>query len=122
MALNITVQSYDQSLDFGLMADAQAMPHPRALADALRVAMDDLRALAKPDLRPAPSLVETGQAVARQVGKRVVGAMSGAVSGAVSSAMAGAVTGMITDALKAAVKRGVTGTVRSVSKPRVRKA
>ena len=26
MGLNITVQSYDRSLDFGLMADAQAMP------------------------------------------------------------------------------------------------
>jgi diacylglycerol O-acyltransferase len=34
MALNITVQSYDQSLDFGLMADAQAMPDVRELADA----------------------------------------------------------------------------------------
>jgi hypothetical protein len=28
MALNITVQSYDQSLDFGLMADARTMPRP----------------------------------------------------------------------------------------------
>ena len=35
VALNITVQSYDQSLDFGLMADAAAMPDVRELADAI---------------------------------------------------------------------------------------
>ncbi len=46
IALNITVQSYDQSLDFGLMADAAAAPDVATLADALRVAMDDLRVLA----------------------------------------------------------------------------
>jgi WS/DGAT/MGAT family acyltransferase len=45
VALNITVQSYDQSLDFGLMADAAAMPEVRELADSIRVAFDDLRAL-----------------------------------------------------------------------------
>ena len=45
VALNITVQSYDQSLDFGLMADAAAMPEVRELADALRAAVDDVRAL-----------------------------------------------------------------------------
>ncbi|MFO1268990.1 MAG: wax ester/triacylglycerol synthase family O-acyltransferase [Rubrivivax sp.] len=45
VALNITVQSYDQSLDFGLMADAQAAPDVAALAEGLRVAMDDLRVL-----------------------------------------------------------------------------
>ncbi len=46
IALNITVQSYDQSLDFGLMADAAAAPDVETLAEALRVAMDDLRVLA----------------------------------------------------------------------------
>jgi len=45
MALNITVQSYDQSLDFGLMADGQAMPDVRRLADALVDACADLREL-----------------------------------------------------------------------------
>ncbi len=46
IALNITVQSYDQSLDFGLMADARAMPDVRLLADSIAVAFDDVRALA----------------------------------------------------------------------------
>jgi hypothetical protein len=45
MALNITVQSYDQSLDFGLMADAQAMPDVRKLGDALIDAAAALREL-----------------------------------------------------------------------------
>jgi diacylglycerol O-acyltransferase len=45
LALNITVQSYDQSLDCGLMADAKALPDVRGLADALVEAMDLLRGL-----------------------------------------------------------------------------
>lgn len=49
MALNITVQSYDQSMDFGLMACAAAMPQVRDLARAIDVAFDDLRALSAPE-------------------------------------------------------------------------
>jgi len=49
VALNITVQSYDQSLDFGLMADAKAMPDVRRLAQALPAAFDVLRALPADD-------------------------------------------------------------------------
>jgi diacylglycerol O-acyltransferase / wax synthase len=45
LGLNITVQSYDQSLDFGLMADAKAMPDVRRLADEVTQALDVLRAL-----------------------------------------------------------------------------
>jgi len=52
MALNVTVQSYDQSLDFGLMADAQAMPDVRHLADRLQQALQTLRTLA-PDVDEA---------------------------------------------------------------------
>lgn len=57
LALNITVQSYDQSLDFGLMADAAAVPDVQALADALRIACDDLMAL------PLPGQAETDEAL-----------------------------------------------------------
>jgi WS/DGAT/MGAT family acyltransferase len=49
LALNITVQSYDQSLDFGLMADAKAMPDVRKLATALAGAFDVLRTLPQLD-------------------------------------------------------------------------
>ena len=58
MALNITVQSYDQALDFGLIADAAAMPDVADLAEAIRTAFDDLRALPLPgqsdEDEPAP--------------------------------------------------------------------
>jgi len=45
LALNITVQSYDQSLDFGLMADAAAMPEVHELAAAIGAALDEVRGL-----------------------------------------------------------------------------
>jgi WS/DGAT/MGAT family acyltransferase len=68
IALNITVQSYDQSLDFGLMADAAALPDVRELAEAIRIAYDDLRALRgepEPEAE-APSATElVGQATRR---------------------------------------------------------
>lgn len=47
-ALNITVQSYDQGLEFGLVAGAPALPDLRLLADVLVVALDELRALPLP--------------------------------------------------------------------------
>ncbi|MDP3084143.1 MAG: wax ester/triacylglycerol synthase family O-acyltransferase [Rubrivivax sp.] len=84
LALNITVQSYDQSLDFGLMADAQALPEVRELADAIRIAFDDLRALPRPgepdDDSPAQSLV--GQAR-----RRLTGAVGEAARKVVGSAV-----------------------------------
>jgi WS/DGAT/MGAT family acyltransferase len=45
VALNITVQSYDQSLDFGLMACAKAMPEVAELAGHLQEALAELLAL-----------------------------------------------------------------------------
>jgi len=77
MALNITVQSYDRSLDFGLMADAQAMPDVRELADAITIAFDDLRTLVRPgdpdpEAPPPPGMV--GRAA-----RGITGAVTGAV-------------------------------------------
>jgi hypothetical protein len=82
MALNITVQSYDQSLDFGLMADAQAMPDVRELADAIAIAFDDLRALPRPgdhDHADTPQTMD----VVRRAGRAVSGAVSDTVGSAV---------------------------------------
>jgi diacylglycerol O-acyltransferase / wax synthase len=45
LALNITVQSFDASMDFGLMADAAALPDLRELAACIAAAMDELRSL-----------------------------------------------------------------------------
>ena len=77
VALNITVQSYDQSLDFGLMADAQALPEVRELADAIAVAFDDLRAL--PQAQVVPTVAK--RALARALGSAAARAIkSGARS------------------------------------------
>jgi len=104
MALNITVQSYAGSLDFGVMADAKAMPDVGSFAQAVEVAFDDLRALPLPHEgqaeRDAPAAL-VGRAV-RSVGARVGDAVKGAVGGAVTSAVDRVVRG----ALLAAVGAG----------------
>jgi diacylglycerol O-acyltransferase len=71
LGLNVTVQSYDQSLDFGLMADAAAMPDVRDLARAVGTAFDTLRELSTDeDAVPA----RRAPAPARKMRKRVVAA------------------------------------------------
>lgn len=96
LALNITVQSYDQSLDFGLMADAAAMPEVRELADAILIAFDDLRALPRPgepadDDPPAPGLMQKTTRATRRLASGLSGAVTGAVGQAARSVVAGAV-------------------------------
>jgi len=74
LALNITVQSYDRSLDFGLMADAKAMPDVRLLAESIAVAFDDVRALAAERAAAAAdvSVVKSaGKALGRAMGSAV---------------------------------------------------
>ncbi|GCL61823.1 diacylglycerol O-acyltransferase [Rubrivivax pictus] len=111
MALNITVQSYDQQMDFGLMADAAAMPDVRTLADALRVAFDDL-CLLDDELNAPPTLADTGLAVAAQAGKRVQGGLS-SMGGKVGSL----VGGMVGSVVKRAVQGAVSGAVKPAAKP-----
>jgi hypothetical protein len=95
MALNITVQSYDKSLDFGLMADAKAMPDVRELADAIAIAFDDLRALTRPDEAETDDAPEEGivSRTTKRLAGGITGAMSQAMSGMVGKAAAAAVTG-----------------------------
>ena len=45
LALNITVQTYAGSVDFGLVADKKAVPHLQHLADALEGAFEEARGL-----------------------------------------------------------------------------
>ena len=98
IALNITVQSYDRSLDFGLMADGAAMPDVQALSDAIRAAFDDLRAL------PDPDDDEPEEGLVTRAGRSLGNAMVGAVSGAV-----GKVTRAVVDS---AVRQAVGGGAR----------
>jgi WS/DGAT/MGAT family acyltransferase len=45
LALNITIQTYAGSVDFGVVADRKAVPRVQALADALEAAFDEALAL-----------------------------------------------------------------------------
>jgi hypothetical protein len=90
MALNITVQSYDQSLDFGLMADGAAMPDVRELADAILIAFDDVKALPLPgehadENEPASASAASASSVGKLVG-RARRSLGSAVSAAADTA------------------------------------
>ena len=116
MALNITVQSYDQSLDFGLMADAAAMPDVRSLAEAMHIAFDDLRALARPgeddpDEPPPEGLVS-------KTGKRIAGGVAGAVSSTLGKATRGVMGSVMGSMMDAAVSQ-VTRRPRASDRPAV---
>jgi diacylglycerol O-acyltransferase / wax synthase len=94
LGLNITVQSYDQSLDFGLMADALAMPDVRELANAITVAFDDITLLALPGEAdhpdtPVPASVaqRAAKGVAKAVGKSAGSVLSAAMGTALKSAL-----------------------------------
>jgi WS/DGAT/MGAT family acyltransferase len=110
LALNITVQSYDKSLDFGLMADAAAMPDVRDLADAIAIAFDDLRALTQPG--DAGSEGAALQGLVSKAGKRLAGGIADAVTGAVTGAVTHAARSAVGTAMDAAVAQ-VTGRGRS---------
>jgi WS/DGAT/MGAT family acyltransferase len=77
LALNITVQSYDQSLDFGLMADAAAMPDVADFAEALRIAFDDIKALPRPGEQEVDDTPEEG--VVSKASKKVARGVTGMV-------------------------------------------
>jgi diacylglycerol O-acyltransferase / wax synthase len=47
IGLNITVFSYQDSLEFGIVVDREQLDDPWPLLDALRVGLDELRELAK---------------------------------------------------------------------------
>jgi WS/DGAT/MGAT family acyltransferase len=78
MGLNITVQSYDRSLDFGLMADLQAMPDVRELADAIQIAFDDLRAL-QPEPEATPGAADMAGDLVRKATRTLTGSLGAAV-------------------------------------------
>jgi len=96
LGLNITVQSYDKSLDFGLMADARAMPDVRELADAIAIAFDDIKAL------PLPGEAEDEAAPTGGVIRRATRAVGGAV-GTVGRALPKAAGGLVGAAVGQAV-------------------
>jgi diacylglycerol O-acyltransferase len=132
MALNITVQSYNGALDFGLMADAQAMPDVKALAQSLEVAFDDLRALPLPhELQAEAAQARVGRAlrsmrgaVSKTVSEAVSKTIQGAVQGAITRAAGEVVRGAVQAAAKRAdvAKRAAPPRKPAVVKPRLRRA
>ena len=125
VAQNITVQSYDQSLDFGLMADAAAMPEVRELADALRVAFDDVRALPvdEPEDEAPATATQVAQGAARNAGKalkRAAGAALDSANDLLAKPIQRAARKVLRGAVEEAVS-GVGGAVARVAKAAARK-
>jgi diacylglycerol O-acyltransferase len=118
LALNVTVHSLHEQIDFGLMADLHAMPDVRALADAMKVAFDDLRALAPQPAPPPPTVTETGRAVLGQARKRLAGVVSDAVD-SVSDAV-GSVSQTVTRALPRAARTAMGAVVDTAVQSAVR--
>ncbi|GAB4115346.1 MAG: wax ester/triacylglycerol synthase family O-acyltransferase [Rubrivivax sp.] len=100
LALNITVQSYAGSLDFGLMADGAALPEVRELGQAITIAFDDLKLLHGQPGDDAPGLVD----LARRGFTQAVGAATDAAGKLAQQAMSSAVRGAVSQ---------VTGAARS---------
>jgi len=108
LGLNITVESYDKQMDFGLVADAAAMPDVRELADGIGIAFEDLRAMHAEDTAP-PTVADTSRAVLGQARRRLTDALGEAMKGAVggvSEAVSSAMSGVVSGAMKGSVKRG----------------
>jgi diacylglycerol O-acyltransferase / wax synthase len=98
IALNITVQSYDRSMDFGLMADAQAMPDVKELADAIRIGFEDLQALPLPGEEgedgadPSWMIMRAAKSLGSSLGGTIGGAMGKVAKGVVDTAVEQAVS------------------------------
>ncbi len=56
LALNITVQTYAGSVDFGVIADKNAVPHVQDLADMLEAAFEEARGLFAAEAPVAPAV------------------------------------------------------------------
>jgi len=54
LALNITIQTYAGSVDFGIIADKKAVPHVQDLADMLEAAFEEAKGLFVADKPAAP--------------------------------------------------------------------
>ncbi len=71
VALNITVQSYNESLDFGIIACGKAMPDVAELAAHVHEEFEALKALPPTALAVAPTAVAAGAPVAAKKAKAI---------------------------------------------------
>lgn len=70
LALNVTVQTYHQSLDIGLMACGEALPQTAELAAYVEAAFMEFQALPPPEPAPASKQVTAKKTAARPAAKR----------------------------------------------------
>ncbi|MDT7834730.1 wax ester/triacylglycerol synthase family O-acyltransferase [Aquabacterium sp. OR-4] len=123
LALNITVESYDTQMDFGLVADAAAAPDLRRLAEAIQSAFDELPLLA-PRRRASgaaaslPELARSGRKMAGQVVSQVASQMVGSVADGVMQR----VGGVVKSAVGAVTQGAVRGALQGVAAARRPKA
>jgi diacylglycerol O-acyltransferase / wax synthase len=138
MGLNITVQSYNQQLDFGLMADAAAMPDVQELASAIAIAFDDLRMLPAPGepdtdepAAPGPvgraakqlmgkvvgtAVASTVNAVASKSARKIVADAAGQAASRITKNVIGNVRGRVSQAVAAAAKAATKAATEAAKK------
>jgi hypothetical protein len=63
VALNITVQTYDASLEFGLIACGEAMPEVAELARHVQAAFDEFEALPASAAAPSAPLPKAAKSI-----------------------------------------------------------
>lgn len=118
VGLNITVESYDKQMDFGLVADAKAMPDARALAHAIEIAFEDLRLLVSP---PVDDAVDLATDLAGNVMAAARRGVSASVVG-VGRAAQQAVSRVARSAMESAVKQAVGAVTGGRAKPKPKAA
>ena len=69
LALNITIQTYAGSVDFGLIAGREAVPDLQQLADALETAFEEARGLFAATPPPAEAPAVSGSTMSKPVAK-----------------------------------------------------
>ena len=116
LALNITVQSYGHALDFGLMADGEALPDVRELAEAVAIAFDDLRLLPQPG-DPGHAYTVDGATIARAATRRATQAATAMARGT-ASGLGRTVGGLVKGAVGSVVSGAVAGVVKAAQRPR----
>lgn len=117
LALNITVQTYAGSVDFGLIADKKAVPHVQDLATALEAAFEEaqkLYALSQP--HAADSVLTTKASVTKVTQTKRRPSKPG-----VSKALKPLKAGTVTDS-KTTTKKSSDGNGSRATQPPVRKS
>ncbi len=117
LALNITVQTLEASLDIGIVADADALAAPRELAQDLVAALDELHLLAPGvAVQPVPTLAALARLGLGRLARRGV-AQVGSVAEAVAS---GAQRG-VGQAARGLVQAAVRGALAAALEPAAEK-